>query len=162
MGIIEKRLEELGLSLPDPKPPVGNYLGSKKLGELLFASGRVSDCIGAVDAEVTLEKAKEAARDTVLMILAIVKQDIKDLDLITGVLKLTGFVRSSANFTEQPKVIDGASDLLIKLFNDNGRHARTATGVAQIPFGASVQLDIVFQINPGKSSAMIPTTIVEK
>lgn len=150
MGIIEKRLEELGLSLPDPTPPVGNYLGSKRIGELLFASGRVSDCIGEVGTEVSLEKAKEAARDTVLMILAITKQDIKDLDLIEGVLKLTGFVRSSKNFTEQPKVIDGASDLLIELFKESGRHARTATGVAQIPFGASVQLDIIFQIKPGK------------
>jgi enamine deaminase RidA (YjgF/YER057c/UK114 family) len=71
---------------------------------------------------------------------------MKDLDLITGVLKLTGFIRSSANFTEQPKVIDGASDLLIELFKENGRHARTATGVAQLPFSASVQLDIIFQL----------------
>jgi enamine deaminase RidA (YjgF/YER057c/UK114 family) len=149
MSFIEKRLEELGLLLPDPKPPVGNYLGSKKIGELLFAAGRVSDCIGEVGTEVTLEQAKEAAQNTVLMILAIIKQDIKDLDLIVGVLKLTGFVRSAVSFTEQPKVIDGASDLLIRLFDENGRHARTATGVAQLPFGASVQLDIIFQINPG-------------
>jgi len=144
MGIVEKRLEELGLSLPDPKPPVGNYLGSKQIGELLFASGRVSDCIGEVGTEVTLEKAKEAARNTVLTILAIIKQDIKDLDLIAGVLKVTGFIRSSASFIEHPKVIDGASDLLIELFKENGRHARTASGVAQLPFGASVQLDIIF------------------
>lgn len=146
MGIVEKRLEELGLSLPDPKPPVGNYLGSKMIGEILFASARVSDCIGEVGTEVSLEKAKEAARNTVLMILAITRQDIKDLDLIAGVLKVTGFVRSSNSFTEQPKVIDGASDLLIELFKENGRHARTATGVAQLPFGASVQLDITFQM----------------
>ena len=146
--MVEKRLEELGLSLADPKPPVGNYLGSKKIGELLFASGRVSDCIGEVGTEVTLEKAKEAARNTVLTILAIVKQDIKDLDLITGVLKVTGFIRSSANFIEHPKVIDGASDFLIELFKEKGRHARTATGVAQLPFGAAVQLDIIFQLKP--------------
>jgi enamine deaminase RidA (YjgF/YER057c/UK114 family) len=124
-------------------------LGSKRIGELLFASGRVSDCIGEAGTEVTLEKAKEAAQNTVLMILSIIKQDIKDLDLIVSVLKLTGFVRSAASFTEQPKVIDGASDLLIRLFDENGHHARTATGVAQLPFGASVQLDIVFQIKPG-------------
>jgi enamine deaminase RidA (YjgF/YER057c/UK114 family) len=136
MGIVEKRLEELGLFLSDPKPPVGNYLGSKKMGELLFASGRVSDCIGEVGTEVSLEKAKEAARNTVLTILAIIKDDIKDLDLIVGVVKLTGFVRSSASFTEQ----------LIEIFKENGCHARTATGVAQLPFGASVQLDIIFQI----------------
>lgn len=146
MSIIEKRLEEIGLSLPPPKPPVGNYLGSKKIGELLFASGRISDCIGEVGTEITLEKAKEAARNTVLTILSIIKQDIKDLDLIVGVLKVTGFVRSSASFTEQPKVIDGASALLIELLKENGSHARTATGVAQLPFGASVQLDIIFQL----------------
>jgi enamine deaminase RidA (YjgF/YER057c/UK114 family) len=146
MGTVEQRLEELGLVLPEPKPPVGNYLGSKKIGELLFASGRVSDCIGEVGTEVSLEAAKEAARNTVLTILAIVKQDIEDLDLIVGVLKVTGFVRSAVSFIEQPKVIDGASDLLIQLFDDNGRHARTATGVAQLPFGAAVQLDIIFQM----------------
>jgi enamine deaminase RidA (YjgF/YER057c/UK114 family) len=146
MDSIEKRLEELGLSLPGAKPRVGNYLGSKKIGELLFASGRVSDCIGEVGTEVTLEKAKEAARNTVLTILAIIKEDIKDLDLIVGVIKVTGFVRSAVSFIEQPKVIDGASDLLIELFKEHGRHARTATGVAQIPFGASVQLDIIFQM----------------
>ncbi len=146
MGIVEKKLAALGLSLPDPKPPVGNYIGSKTIGELLFASGRVSDCTGEVGTEITLEKAKEAARNTVLLILAIVKEDIKDLDLIAGVVKLTGFVRSAVGFTEQPKVIDGASDLLVRLFNENGKHARTATGVAQLPFGASVQLDIIFQV----------------
>jgi enamine deaminase RidA (YjgF/YER057c/UK114 family) len=146
MGIVEKRLEEVGLSLPYPKPPVGNYLGSKRAGELLFASGRVSECKGEVGTEVTLEEAREAARNTVLTILSIIKEDIKDLDLVAGVLKLTGFVRSSAGFIEQPKVIDGASDLLIELFKEDGRHARTATGVAQLPFGASVQLDIIFQL----------------
>jgi enamine deaminase RidA (YjgF/YER057c/UK114 family) len=150
MDSIEKKLEALGLSLPDAKPPVGNYLGSKRSGDILFAAGRVSDCIGEVGTEVSLEKAKEAARDTILLILAIIKQDIKDLDLIVGVLKVTGFIRSSENFTDQPKVLDGASDLLVALFNENGRHARTATGVAQLPFGASVQLDIIFQLKPDR------------
>jgi enamine deaminase RidA (YjgF/YER057c/UK114 family) len=146
MTSIEKRLEELGLSLPAPKPPVGNYVGSKKVGELLFASGRVSDCIGEVGTAISLQTATNAARETVLVILAIIKQDIKDLDLIAGVVKVTGFVHSASSFTEQPKVIDGASDLLVQLFNENGRHARTATGVAQLPFGAAVQLDIIFQL----------------
>ncbi len=146
MSLIEKRLKELGLSLENPKPPVGNYLGSKRMGELLFASGRVSDCTGEVGTEVSTEKAKEAARKTVLVILAIVKQDITDLDQIVGVIKLTGFVRSSTGFTEQPTVLDGASDLLIDLLGENGRHARTATGVAQLPFGSSVQLDIIFRL----------------
>ena len=146
MGMIEKRLKELGLDLPQPKPPVGNYLGCKTIGKLLFASGRVSDLIGEVGTEVTEDQAKEAARDTVLVILSIIKKDIIDLDQIDGVLKVTGFIRSSPGFTRQPKVVDGASDLLIELFGENGRHARTATGVAQLPFGASVQLDIIFYL----------------
>ena len=144
--MIEKRLKELGLVLPLPKPPVGNYLGCKTMGKLLFASGRVSDLIGEVGTEVTEDQAKEAARDTVLVILSIIKKDIIDLDQIDGVLKVTGFIRSSPGFTRQPKVVDGASDLLIELFGENGRHARTATGVAQLPFGASVQLDIIFYL----------------
>ena len=90
------------------------------------------------------------------MILAIIRQDIKDLDMIEGVLKLTGFVRSAAGFTEQPKVIDGASDLLIELFKENGQHARTATGVAQLPFGASVQLDIIFQMKAASYNIFTP------
>ena len=146
MGLIEKRLKELGLDLPQPKPPVGNYLGCKTIGKLLFASGRVSDLIGEVGTEVTEDQAKDAARDTVLVILSIIKKDIIDLDQIDGVLKVTGFIRSSPGFTRQPKVVDGASDLLIELFGENGRHARTATGVAQLPFGASVQLDIIFYL----------------
>jgi enamine deaminase RidA (YjgF/YER057c/UK114 family) len=146
MSMIEERLKELGLDLPQAKPPVGNYLGCKAMGKLLFASGRVSDLIGEVGTEVTEDQAKEAARDTVLVILSIIKKDIIDLDQIDGVLKVTGFIRSSPGFTRQPKVVDGASDLLIELFGENGRHARTATGVAQLPFGASVQLDIIFYL----------------
>ncbi len=146
MSRIEPRLKELGLNLTEAKPPVGNYLGSKQIGEILFASARVSDQKGEVGTEVTEQEAKDAARDTVLTILAIIKKDIKDLDLISGVLKVTGFIRSSSAFTNQPKVLDGASDLLIELFGEAGRHARTATGVAQLPFGASVQLEITFQI----------------
>ncbi|MCF6132150.1 RidA family protein [Flavobacterium wongokense] len=146
MSNLENKIEALGLSLSAPKAPVGNYLGCKRSGELLFASARVSDCRGEVGTEVSLETAQIAARDTVLSILAIIKEDIQDLDLLTGVLKMTGFVRSASNFTEHPKVIDGASDLLIQLLGEKGRHARTATGVAQLPFGASVQLDIIFQI----------------
>lgn len=146
MSKTETLLSTLGFTLPDPKPPVGNYIGSKIAGDLLFASARVSDCTGEVGREVSLETAKEAARDTVLLILAIIKKDIQDLDRIDGVLKMTGFVRSAKDFTQQPAVIDGASDLLIALFGENGRHARTATGVAELPFGASVQLDIIFQL----------------
>ena len=148
MSVIEDRLRKMNLELGIPKLPVGNYLGCKKIGELLFASALVSELKGEVGTEITAAQAKEAARNTVVQILAIIKHDIKDLDLLTGVVKMTGFIRSSPEFTEQPKVLDGASDLLIELFGEAGGHARTATGVAQLPFGASIQLDIIFQVKP--------------
>jgi enamine deaminase RidA (YjgF/YER057c/UK114 family) len=84
----------------------------------------------------------------VVDLLAIIKQDIGDLDRIHSVEKMLGFVRSASTFTEQPQVIDGASDLLIELFGDHGRHARTATGVAQLPFGAAIQLDMILRMKP--------------
>jgi len=149
MSIIEDRLREMNLELGKPRLPVGNYLGCKQVGELLFAAALVSELRGEVGTEITEDEAREAARNTALQILTIIKQDIKDLDLITGVVKMTGFIRSSSKFTAQPKVLDGASDLLIALFGEAGRHARTATGVAQLPFGASIQLDIIFQLKPG-------------
>ena len=147
MSSVEKKLQALGLYLPPAKPPVGNYIGCKIVGELLYASGRVSDLKGEVGNDVTEEQARLAARDTVLLILAIVKNDIKDLDLLKGVTKLQGFILCHKDFTDLPRVLDGASDLLISLFGGNGRHARTATGVAQLPFNATLQLDIIFEIN---------------
>ena len=146
MSSIEEKLRSLGLELPPAKPPVGNYIGCKIVGNLLFASGRVSDLKGEVGTDVPEEEAKIAARDTVLLILSIIKKDIKDLDLLKGVAKVQGFIKCNKNFIRLPEVLDGASDLLISLFGENGRHARTATGVAQLPFNAAIQLDIIFEL----------------
>lgn len=146
MSIIEDKLNRLGLKLEPPKPSVANYLGCRRVGELLFVSGRVSELSGEVGTDITEQEAKIAARDTILLILSIIKRDIGDLDLIQNVIKVQGFIRSSANFTRQPYVLDGASDLLVELFGMNGQHARTATGVNQLPFGASIQLDILLQL----------------
>jgi len=143
---LEDRLRELGLALPPPKAPVANYLGSKESGDLLFVSGRVSAQRGEAGSEVSTARAKTAARDTLLDILAILQHDIGDLDRIVSVEKLQGFVRSAPSFTEQPEVIDGASDLWVELLGESGRHARTATGVVQLPFGATVQLDMVLRL----------------
>jgi enamine deaminase RidA (YjgF/YER057c/UK114 family) len=150
-ALIETKLINLGLPLESPKQPVANYVGSKRIGDLLFVSGRKSELIGEVGTDVTEEQAKEAARKTVVLILAIVKKDIKDLDLIEGVVKLQGFIRSSTHFTRQPQVLDGASELLIDLFGENGHHARTATGVSQLPFGATIQLDMILKLKTHKA-----------
>jgi enamine deaminase RidA (YjgF/YER057c/UK114 family) len=146
VGRIEDRLRELGLALPEAKAPVANYLGTKRSGDLLFVSGRVSALRGAVGADVSPAQARDAARDTMLDLLAIVQQDIGDLDLVVSIEQVRGFVHSAPAFTAQPAVIDGASDLLVALWGEAGRHARTATGAAQLPFGAAVQLEMVVRI----------------
>jgi enamine deaminase RidA (YjgF/YER057c/UK114 family) len=148
MSAVEDRLRGLGLALPPAKAPVANYLGTKRSGDLLFVSGRVSQRRGEVGTELTIEDGKIAARDAMLDLLAIIKQDIGTLDRIVSIEQVRGFVRSAPSFTEQPRVIDGASDLLIALYGENGRHARTATGAAQLPFGAAVQIDMVVRLSP--------------
>ena len=115
---------------------------------MLYVSGRVSALQGEVGHDVSKDKAREAARDTLVTLLAIIKESIGDLDLVISVEKVQGFVRSAPSFTEQPQVVDGASDLLVDLYGDNGRHARTATGVAQLPFGACVQLEMILRLKP--------------
>ena len=146
MGKVEDKLSDLGEFLPDPKKPVANYLGCKRSGNTLYVSGRVSTLRGEVGTDLTVTEAHGAAKSALLDILSIIKSEIGDLDMIVGVEKLVGFVRSAPSFTEQPKVIDGASDLLIALFGEDGRHARTATGVAQLPFGAAVQLEMILRM----------------
>lgn len=152
MGVIERRLQDMGLSLPPPKPHVANYLGCKRSGDTLYVSARVSEIRGEVDTEVDVATAQEAARGALLDILAILENEIGDLDQIASVEKMVGFVRSSSTFTQQPKVIDGASNLLVELFGEPGRHARTATGVAQLPFGAAVQLEMVLRLHSQQNS----------
>jgi len=148
VSVVEDRLRALGLTLPPAKLPVANYLGTKRSGDLLYVSGRVSQLRGEVGSEVTVADATRAARDAMIDLLAIVKQDIGDLDRIVSIEQVRGFVRSAPTFTEQPRVIDGASDLLIALYGENGRHARTATGAAQLPYGAAVQLDMIIRLAP--------------
>ena len=147
MSTIQKRLRELGIVLPDAVRPVANYLGCKRSGDLLFVSGRVSELRGCVGRDCDVDAAYKAARDTALVMLASVQDEIGDLDLIAGIEMVQGFVRSAEDFTEQPRVIDGASDILIEIFGESGRHARTATGVAQLPFGAAVQLTMIFRLH---------------
>jgi enamine deaminase RidA (YjgF/YER057c/UK114 family) len=147
MSPTEQRLRSLGLTLPPAKAPVANYVGTKRSGDLLFVSGRVSALRGEVGSEVSVADARTAARDTMLDLLAIIKQDLGDLDRIASIERVQGFVRSAREFTAHPEVIDGASDLLVALFGEAGRHARTATGAAQLPFGAAVQLDLVLRLS---------------
>lgn len=142
-----QRLIELGIELEAPRPPVANYVGTKRSGDQLFVSARVSDLRGQVGSDVSKEQAYDAARDTVLLLLAVIRGDIGDLDQVASIDKVLGFVRAAPDFVELPAVIDGASDLLVAVFGEDGRHARTATGVAQLPYGAAVQLEMVVRLS---------------
>ena len=116
MSGLKEKLRSLDIQLGEAKPAVGNYIGCKIAGNLLYASGRVSDQRGKVGRDVSLEQARKAAHDTVLLILSIIKHEIKDLDRLKGVIKVQGFINCNDDFPELPKVLDGASDLLIDLF----------------------------------------------
>ena len=147
MNKIEEKLSKMGLVLEQAKAPVANYLGTKQSGNLLFVSARVSEQKGKVGLDVSKELAKLAARDTMLYLLSIIKKDIGSLDRITSIIKLQGFVNCDDSFIYLPQVIDGASELLIELYGDRGKHARTATGASQLPYGATIQLDMVIEIS---------------
>ena len=148
MDRIESKLRIMGLTLPKVKEPVANYLATKRSCNTLYVSARVSDKRGQVGTDITVDEARLAARDTVLDLLSIIKADIGELDRVGSIDQMTGFVRSGPEFTEQPNVVDGASDLVVALWGEAGRHARTATGVAQLPYGAAVQLDMVVRLRP--------------
>ena len=144
---VTQRLSELGIELVAPRPPVANYVGTKRSGDQLYVSARVSDLKGQVGSDITRDEAYGAARDTIVLLLAIVAADIGNLDQIASIDKVLGFVRAAPDFVELPQVIDGASDLLVALFGEAGRHARTATGVAQLPYGAAVQLEMIVRLS---------------
>lgn len=146
----EERLKELGLVLPQPPTPVAAYVPAVRTGNLVFVSGqgpfgsRVSS--GKVGADVSVEDAQEAARDTCLNGLAVVKAEVGDLAKVSRVVKLTVYVCSAPGFTKQPLVANGASELLQELFGEAGRHARAAVGVAELPLGIPVEIEFVFEV----------------
>ena len=148
----EARLKALGLTLPEAPLPVANYVPFLISGDQLFISGQVSKAgdgsvmTGTLGTSCTLEQGQAAARLCALNILAQAKAALGSLDRIAQVLRLTGFVASSASFTDQPKVINGASDLLVAVLGDAGRHTRSAVGVTGLPLGAAVEIDAILKI----------------
>jgi enamine deaminase RidA (YjgF/YER057c/UK114 family) len=153
MQQIESRLKELGIQLVELPKPLGSYLPCVQTGNLLFLSGILPFQNGAilhpgkVGETVTLQQAQEDARQVAVNMLSIVKAHVGDLDRIKRCVKVNGFVASASNFYDQPKVINGCSDLLVEVFGDNGRHARTAVGVSLLPLNASVEIDFVLEID---------------
>ena len=149
----ERKIEELKIKLPEAKPPVGSYVATKITGNLLFISGQISiaengDLIkGKIGKDLSTEQGYNAAKRCGLSIVAQAKVACDgDLSKIKSCLKLTGFVNSTDDFIEQPKVINGASDLIKDLFGDKGSHTRAAVSTNSLPLGVAVEVDAIFEI----------------
>jgi len=150
----EKKIIELGLELPEAKAPAGNYVATKIVGKLLYISGQISissngELIkGKIGKELTTEQGYNAAKRCGLSIVAQAKIACsEDLSKIKSCVKLTGFVNSTEEFTDQPKVINGASDLIASIFGDAGMHTRAAVSANSLPLGVSVEVDAIFELN---------------
>jgi enamine deaminase RidA (YjgF/YER057c/UK114 family) len=149
---IDARLTELGLVLPPVFRPAANYLGCKRSGALLFVSGHgpattTGVVRGKVGRDLTLEQGREAARATALSLLATVRQELGTLDRVRQVVKVLGMVNCAAGFNRTPEVIDGCSDVLVAIFGDAGRHARSAVGMAELPFDIPVEIEVVLEVD---------------
>ncbi|MFI6702750.1 RidA family protein [Streptomyces sp. NPDC050509] len=151
-GTVDAALADLGLTLPEVVPPLAAYQPAVRSGAYVYTSGQLPmvdgklPVTGKVGAEVTADEAKELARTCALNALAAVKSVVGDLDRIARVVKVTGFVASAADFTGQPGVVNGASELLGQVLGDKGVHARSAVGVAVLPLDAPVEVEILVEL----------------
>jgi enamine deaminase RidA (YjgF/YER057c/UK114 family) len=153
-GTVEQKLAAQGVVLHEPASPVANYVGFVRTGNLLFVSGQV--CVdpqgkliakGKLGAGVTIEQGNAAARGCAINLLAQIKAALGDLDKVVRVVRLGGFVNSAPDFLDGPKVLNGASDLMVEAFGDKGRHARTTVGVASLPADAAVEVEGIFEVS---------------
>ena len=150
----EDKIKQLKIKLPDAKPPVGNYVATKISGKMLYISGQISIdengqlIKGKIGKDLDVEAGYNAAKRCALSIIAQVKKTCDDdLSKVKSCIKLTGFVNSTDEFIDQPKVINGASDLIASVFGDAGMHARAAVSVNSLPLGVSVEVDAIFELN---------------
>ena len=151
-GTVEKRLAELGIVLPEPVAPVANYVPFVRTGNFMVVSGQLClDAEGKLVAKgqlgggVSIDAGIKAARACAINVLAQLKAALGDLDKITRVVRLGGFINSAPGFPDGPKVMNGASDLMVAVFGDKGRHARTTIGVAALPLDAAVEVEAAFE-----------------
>lgn len=152
MGEIEKKLQSLGITLPNVMQPVGSYVDAVRVGNLLFMGGQGPQkdgellYKGKLGRELTVAQGYEAARLVALNALAALKEITGDLDNVARIIKVLGFVNAAETFTESPQVIDGFSDLLVELWGDDGRHARSAIGMHELPLNISVEVEMVVEL----------------
>jgi enamine deaminase RidA (YjgF/YER057c/UK114 family) len=152
-GNIEKKLSELGIVLAPPAAPVANYVPFVRTGNLLMVSGQI--CLdngklvakGQLGAGISVEDGQKAARACAINLLAQVKAAVGDLDKVARVVRLGGFVNSAPGFLDGPKVMNGASDVMVAVFGEKGKHARTTVGVAALPLDAAIEVEALFEVS---------------
>ena len=151
---VEKKLQEVGIALQEPRAPMANYVPFVRTGDLLHVSGQI--CLdgdgklvakGRLGDDVSVDAGQKAARVCAINLLAQVKAALGDLDKVKRVVRLGGFINSAAGFTEGPKVMNGASDLMVAVFGDKGKHARSTVGVAALPADAAVEVEGLFEVS---------------
>jgi enamine deaminase RidA (YjgF/YER057c/UK114 family) len=152
MSEIENRIKTLGLVLPEVPAPLAAYIPAKKTGHVIFTAGQLPllkgelICKGLLGQDVDVEQAYQAARICTLNALAAIKGMIEDLDQIVQVVRVVGYVASTSTFTQQPAIVNGASELLLEIFGEVGKHARSAVGVASLPLNASVEIELIVEV----------------
>ena len=156
----EARIKELGITLPDPPKPMGNYIPAVRVGNLLFLSGhgpiRVADqplTRGKVGRDMSTEEAYKVAREVGINLLGSARATLGSLDKVKRVVKVLGMVNAVESFGEQPKVINGFSDLMVEVFGENGRHARSAVGMGSLPAGIPVEIEMILELNASAAPA---------
>ena len=143
----EEKLSQLNLMLGEPLEIDGNYIGCVRTGNLIFTSGRGGETyFGKLGKELTIEEGYEASKEAMLHLLRVLKDELGELSRIRQVVKVHGMVNSATDFTDQPSVINGASDLLIEILGEKGRHARSAVGMAQLPHNMAVEIEMIVEI----------------
>jgi enamine deaminase RidA (YjgF/YER057c/UK114 family) len=148
----EARIQALGLNIPEPSRPAGRFVPAVQVGNLVFVSGQIPAISGQLEIkgklgrDLSVEQGQEAARTALLNVLAAIRSTIGSLDTIKRVVKLNGWVASAEGFNSQPRVVDGASLLLEEIFGEAGKHARAAIGVAELPLGAPVELELIVEV----------------
>ena len=153
MGNIENKLEQMGLTIPEAPKPVAAYISAKQSGKLVFTAGQLpmvdGELIskGLLGQDIEIEQANNAARICTLNALAAIKGVIGDLDRIKQIVRVVGYVASVPTFTQQPAVVNGASELLLEIFGEAGKHARSAVGMAVLPLNASVEIELTVEVD---------------
>jgi enamine deaminase RidA (YjgF/YER057c/UK114 family) len=146
-----ENLARLGLTLPNVPAPIAAYVNCVRTGNLLFLSGGLPidgdrKIIGQVPRDVSIEKAQEASRMAILNRLAVIQSEIGSIDRVTRIVTLNGFVNAASDFYDHPKVINGASELLLEIFGDKGKHSRTALGISSLPLNVAVEINLIVEV----------------